>query len=100
MARGGGRAEAIETVALTPETRRRVGEVTVELLERSHELEAGDLIGVLVERAVGLGLHDLRIYLIDKSQTVLVAADGTSEHVPVVGTVLGDTYSHQRPHTS
>jgi phosphoserine phosphatase RsbU/P len=98
MSRDGGRGEA--TVALSPDTRRRLGEVAVELLERSHELEPGDLIGVLVEQAVVVGLDNLRIYLIDKSQTVLVAADDPSEHVPVVGTVLGDTYSHQRAHTS
>jgi hypothetical protein len=68
------------------------------LLERTHRMEPHDAFRVLAEEAASVGLHDLQIYLIDKQQNSLIEAQAQAERVSVVGTVLGDTYSHQRPH--
>ena len=75
-----------------------LGDMLPRLLERTHRLEPTDTFAVLSEEAANVGLDDLQIYLVDKEQVALIHAQNPTDRVPLVGTILGDTYSHQRPH--
>jgi serine phosphatase RsbU (regulator of sigma subunit) len=94
------RNEIVATdVEISDESRAALGRMVPRLVERAHRMEPCDSFRVLAEEAATVGLHELQFFLIDKQQLSLTAAHDPAETVPVVGTILGDTYSNQRPHS-
>jgi serine/threonine protein phosphatase PrpC len=84
--------------AISDACRHALGEMLPRLLERTHWMEPSAVFGTIRDEAVTVGLDDLQIYLIDKQQASLIDVQDPGDRVPLVGTIIGDAYSHQRPH--
>ena len=75
-----------------------LGTMLSRLLDRAHRMEPSDTFMVLAEEAAEVGLDDLQLYLVDKQQVSLINVADPADRVALVGTIFGDTYSHQRAH--